>query len=135
MKRNLLRMVLLVYAAGTAGCAATALPAGYGDALAMIVEKVADQGMLERWSSDAAAHVINPGVETSISITTSATVRLVGMDGQIELDTGGGGTKLAPGLREALIAQLDGPLSDEQRAAIIRMLWGAGGTSPPVSDP
>lgn len=135
MKRYILVFGLSMFLVGAVGCAATALPKGAANALAMVVQKVADQGMLDKWVSESSAHVINPGVQTSVSVTTSATVRLVGMDGQLDFDAGGGGTNLAPALREALITQLDGPLSDEQRSAIIRMLWGAGGTSPPVPDP
>ena len=91
-------------------------------ALTKAVDKVADQGMLDTWKTNLRGHINDPGVESYATVTIAAGVRLTGVDGDMNFDSGGGATKLPPGVREELIKQLDGPLSDEQRANILGLL-------------
>jgi len=111
-----------------------AFPRELAEATKMIVQKVADEGTLEKWASNVEGDVFNPGVEAYVCVSSG--VRLVGVQGEIDLTAGGDSTRLPSGVRDALIAQLSGPLGDQQRMAILEILgWNrtpAGGTPTPI---
>lgn len=125
MKRTLWFGILLVMAEGclVTGCRSpNALPREYAAGLMMVTAKVADQGVLDDWTSDAMANLQNPGLETYVTTTVAAGVRIVGMNGRFDLGAGGDGTQLPPGMREELMDQLGQPISDAQREAILTIL-------------
>lgn len=121
---KLLLTALLVYLAGLLpGCVTPyAMPREFAAVATAMVEQVKDQGVLDKFSSALDANVQNPGLETYIKVTTATGVRLVGVNGEVDLMTAGTGTQLPAGLRQSLIDQLDGPLSDSQRSAILTVL-------------
>lgn len=122
--KHAVRMSAAVLAvAVVAGCRSpNGLPKEYAAGLAMVTQKIADQGVLNDWASDATANLHDPGMESYVRVETAVGVRIAGMDGRFDLGTQGGGTQLPPGVRESLIQQLDGPISDQQRAAILSIL-------------
>lgn len=141
LRRGLVRSVELLgiaYLLGAMGCLGgcqlpSAFPKELAQATQMIVQKVSDEGTLEKWASNVEGNVFNPGVEAYVCVSSG--VRLAGVQGEIDLTAGGDSTRLPAGVREALIAQLGMPISDEQRAGILAILgWNrtpAGGTPNP----
>jgi len=120
-----LRYALVIGLLAVSGClGGCGLPSGFPKELSqvtqMIVQKVSDEGTLEKWASNIEGNVFNPGVEAYVCVSSG--VRLAGVHGEIDLSAGGDSTRLPAGVREALIAQLNGPLSDAQRAAILSIL-------------
>lgn len=112
-----------------AGCSGLmGFPTEFQQVSKMVVDKVADQGVLEKWASNMNAHVNDPGIEAGVVIRIASYARIIGTDGDIMLNTGGGGTQLAPGERDALISMLSWPgMSDIERMAIMRRLgWHRG---------
>lgn len=127
MNRWVLALAAVVCATGCQG--PRALPREYADGLAIVTKKIADQGMLDRWVSEASANVDNPGLESYVRVETAVGVRIAGMNGELDLDAGGLGTQMPPGMREALIEQLGQPISDAQRDAILQILgWNRAQT-------
>ena len=128
---GLMMMVLLV-----AGClqGMSAFPKELGVAAEAMVKMVADQGVLDEFTQELAGNVQDPGLETYGQFTVTSGVRIVGVNGQIDLRTKGTGTQLPADVRASLIEQLDGPISDEQRANILGVLgWNRveSGHNPP----
>ncbi len=121
-----------------AGCSGIAgFPSEFSQMAQMVTNKVADQGVLSEWASNMNAHVNDPGVESGVVIRIAGYARIIGTDGEVRLDTEGGGTQLAPGEREALIGMLEwAGISAEERTAIMRRLgWHRGeGDTAPVGD-
>lgn len=116
-------------------------PSGFPKELATVAEKMAtmveEQGVMDDFASNIAGTVNNPGMESYVGMELTAGVRIAGVDGSIDLTTSGTGTQLPAGVRKALIEQLDGPLSDDQRAAILAILGWNRTVSPhnPPPDP
>ncbi len=134
----LLTFLAQVLSMGAGGClmaGCSMFPSEMSQMTAMVVDKVADQGMLDKWASNMEAHVNNPGIETGVVIRIAGYGRFIGTDGQVSLGTEGGGTDLAPGERDALIRLLELPGLDEAaRMAILKRLgWhrGEGDVDPP----
>lgn len=122
------------------GCASprlgNALPAEYAGGLTMVTEKIADQGMLDKWLANATSNIQDPGLESYVQVTTAAGVRIVGMNGRFDMNAGGDSTRLPPGVRAELIDQLGMPISDDQREAILRLLgWNREQESPAGAGP
>ena len=117
-------VILIVIGILIGGCVGgpQAMPAEFAGIVTKITDKAIDETVLDSMVSNMRGHVLNPGVEAYVVIELAAGARIKGMDGDVMLDTSGTGTKLPSGMREALIRQLDGPLSDEQRAAIFEIL-------------
>ena len=114
-----------------AGCLQpTAFPKELSQLIARTGEMISDQGVLDTFKTDLDGHVQDPGVETYVEIRVAAGGRLVGVNGNLDVNAGGGATHLPSGLRESLIGQLDGPIGDEQRLAILSIL-GWNRTAPP----
>lgn len=118
-----------------AGCSMLGNKNMFPDELTALVkvtaQQIADQGVIDQFTTDIKGNVQDPGVESYVSIKLAAGVRMVGVNGDIDVSTGGSGTVLPAGTREVLIKQLDGPLSDEQRAAILEILgWNRRAPSP-----
>lgn len=99
-----------------------AMPKEFAAVATAMVEQVKDQGVLDKFASQLDANVQNPGLETYIKVDTATGVRLVGVNGEVDLATSGTGTQLPKGVRESLIGQLGGPLSDAQREAVLTIL-------------
>ena len=117
---------------GCAGCTGiNAFPRELTQVAEGMTKMVQDQGVLDRFESGLAGNLQNPGLESYVRVTFATGVHLVGMNGEVDLTTAGAGTMLPAGLREALIAQLDAPISDEQRAAILAIL-GWNRPAPPA---
>lgn len=118
----------------TGGCKlpGSRLEMALADAADQLGKKVADEGVLEKFLLDADGHVQDPGLESYVQVTMAAGVRAKGINGNIVARASGDSTRLPAGMRETLVKQLDGPLSDEQRAAILQILgWNRtppGGT-------
>jgi len=106
----------------TVGCLPSAMPKEFAQVAEQMVSQVRDQGVLDDFKSNLDANVQNPGLESYVKIVTAMGIRLVGVNGEVDLATRGAGTKLPRGLRESLISQLDGPISDEQRNGILQIL-------------
>ena len=111
------------------------IPEQLGKALEGLTSMVKDQGVLENFTTDAEGNFVNPGVETYAGVIIVSGVRLQGVSGQIAAKGSGTGTMLPPELRASLIRQLDGPISDEQRAAILEILgWNREQVPAPEGD-
>ncbi len=126
--------ILLLIIPCLAGCGGGVFgfPSEFQQVTKMVTAKVADQGMLEKWASNMSAHVNNPGLESGVVIRIAGYSRIIGTDGEVMLETGGAGTQLAPGERDALIGMLGWPgLSDVERMALLRRLgWHRGENEP-----
>lgn len=111
------------------------LEAALAQSAETLAKKIQDEGVLQAWMLDADGHVQDPGLESYVSATFAAGVRAKGVNGNIVARGNGDSTRLPAGVRESLIKQLDGPISDLQREAIMIMLgWNrtpAGGTPTP----
>ncbi len=125
--------VSLVVLGFATGCnLPTGLPKEFAEVADAMTAMVTDQGVLNQFTSGIDGHIQNPGLETYLSVRTTAGVRIVGVNGEVDLQAEGGGTQLPKGAREALIAQLSGTLSDDQRAAILTILgWNRANPQPP----
>ncbi len=106
------------------GCAAPmGLPKEFGAAATVLTAMVADQGLLDDFIGNIRGHVNEPGMAVFTTIEVTSGVKIVGVDGDVNLQASGVGTQLPAALRESLIARLDQPnLTDAQRAAILDML-------------
>ena len=98
-----------------------AFPGELGAVVQGMTAIVKDQGVLDKFASNVQGNIQNPGMESYIRVTTAAGVRLIGVNGELDLTTEGTGTQLPAGVREALIDSLKNA-SDEQRAAIFTAL-------------
>jgi hypothetical protein len=118
--------ILAVLFGALGGCGPSSLPAAMPAEFYGVVDKIAvmveDQGVLDEFVSDVDGHVQNPGIATYVTVTVEGGVRLVGVNGNVVLETFGTGSQLPSGVRAELIKQLSGPLSDERRAAILAIL-------------
>ena len=90
------------------------------EAASGLVRMVEDQCVLKDFSGNIDGNVFNPGVVSESCFSTK--IRLTGVQGSVDLSGRGTGTKLPAGLREALVGQLDGPISDAQRESILTIL-------------
>lgn len=119
-------VILAVLFGALGGCGPGSLPAAMPKEFYQVVDKLAimveDQGVLDEFTSNIDGHVQDPGLETSVSVTVSGAVRLVGVNGNVTLTAFGTGTQLPSGVRAALIKELDGPISDARRTAIYELL-------------
>jgi len=97
----------------------SAFPRELGVAADAMVNMVRDQGVLDDFTQELAGNVQDPGLETYGQFTVTSGVRIVGVNGQVDLRSRGSGTQLPAGLRTALLEMLEAPISDEQRAAIL----------------
>ncbi len=118
------------------GCS---LPTGFSKEFSQVAMNTAammkDQGVMDQFTSNIRGHVNDAGIESYVTVTTAAGTRLVGMDGDIMLNTSGTGTQLPHGAREALIAQLGQPISDAQRDSILTLLGWNRVSSPHNTPP
>ena len=110
----------------------TGLPKEFAQVADVMAGLVRDQGVLDNFTSNIDGNIQNPGLETYVSIRTTAGVRIVGVNGEVDLGVEGTGTQLPRGVRDSLITMLGQPIGDEQRAAILEILgWNRTGTVPP----
>lgn len=106
-----------------------------------LASKIADEGVLKDWMASANANFNNPKAVAFVRVEVASGIGMEGVDGSIAGEGSGDSTRLPAGLREQLIAQLNGPLSDQQRAAILTMLgWnrtpeGGNPNAPPPPNP
>ncbi len=109
---------------GVGGCvtAPQAMPREFGQVVETLAQKMLDETVMDDFLARLDGHLQNPGLELFINNRLSIGGRFVGTNGNLVVDTSGTGTMLPAGVREALIQQLDGPLSDEQRAVILAIL-------------
>jgi len=99
------------------------------DSAQTLARKIQDEGVLQDWMMDADGHVQDPGLESYVSATFASGVRARGINGNIIARGHGDSTRLPAGTRETLLRQLDGPISDEQRTAILTILgWNRAAT-------
>jgi hypothetical protein len=139
MERLLFAAITMIGLNGClSGCSMLGNKNMFPDELTQLVqvtaEQIADQGVIDQFATDIKGNVQDPGVESYVSIKLAAGVRMVGVNGDIDVTTGGTGTVLPAGTRETLIKQLDGPLSDDQRTAILEIL-GWNRKQPAVATP
>jgi hypothetical protein len=96
------------------------------DAMAASAEtlnkKIQDEGVLKEWMVGASGHVQNPGVESYVEVRMTGGVRAIGVDGNVEARGSGDATRLPAGVRDELIKELGGPISDARRDAIMVIL-------------
>lgn len=98
------------------------LEAAMSEAGQKIAQKIEDEGLLKDWLVNGDLHVNNPGLESYVAVTVAAGVRAVGVNGNIVAAVNGDATRLPADMRASLIKQLDGPISDAQRTAILEIL-------------
>lgn len=130
MKRTLsLGLVLSLCGCLLSGCALHraaetmgTLPQTLGKSAAAATQMIIDQGVLDTFVMNAEGDFINPGIEITSAFQIVTQARLIGVTGSIESGVQGTGTQLPKDVRAALIAQLDMPISDEQRAGILQAL-------------
>ena len=104
----------------TGGAEMSALPGEYGNVAGVIADLIKDQGILKDFDGDGRVDVMDPGF--AFYVKTEVGGRLVGTNADLEFGVEGTGSRLPAGLRESLIGQLNGPISDEQRSAILEIL-------------
>ena len=135
MKRSW--MIALVMAGGClgTGCISksiTGMTDPMGKLADTLANKISDEGVLKEWMAQAGANFNNPKAVAFVRVEVASGIGMEGVDGSIEAKGGGDSTRLPAGVRDELIQQLNGPLSDAQRAAILEILgWNrtpAGGT-------
>ncbi len=88
----------------------------------VLVETIADQGVLDKFLASIIGNLQNPGMKLFESTERSWGIRSIGVAGRVDGSMSGTGTQLPKGLRDALVDQLDAPISDEQRATILAIL-------------
>ncbi len=116
-------LACLALVATTFGCnLPTGLPKEFAQVADTMAGLVRDQGVLDKFTSNIDGNIQNPGLETYVSIRTTAGVRIVGVNGEVDLAVDGTGTQLPRGVRESLIVMLGQPISDEQRKSILAIL-------------
>lgn len=132
-RRTMLIATMLALASGCAGgCTLNPMERTIAKLGAAIEKKIADEGVLESWATEAEGDLYEPGFAAFVCVETG--VRVKGLQGRVTAKAGGDSTRLPAGLREALIAQLSQPISDEQRAAILQTLgWNRTLGSPGIS--
>lgn len=139
MLNVMLGLPLLLNGCLTIGCAGLLpgqrLEQALGQAAEALGQKIVDEGVLKDWLIDADGHVQDPGLATGVCVDIRTYVRAIGVNGNLVSKASGDSTRLPAGLRDELIKQLSGPISDEQRAGILAILgWNrtpAGGTAAP----
>lgn len=109
MDARLLSAGLLAMISGClSGCLA---PAGFPRELGQVVEKmtemVAEQGVLDNFTSQIEGDIFNPGLESYMII--GAGVRLRGVQGSVDVGTEGTGTQLPAGALEQMWSTLQDP--------------------------
>lgn len=120
-----LLMSLLVGFGGcfNGGCSGmNAFPRELSNVAGIVGNMVADQGLMEEFTGNIRGHVNEPGLQSYVSLTVAAGVKMTGVDGDIGLEAQGVGTQLPKDVREALIQTMMGPVSDADRAAIMQLL-------------
>lgn len=79
-----------------AGCQTAPAPAQWfgsetGAAVKAVVDKFAEQGTIDRLVANVDGHVQNPGMEGYVNVRTSVGVRVVGANGNVDINTTGSG--------------------------------------------
>ena len=122
----------LILAVLAIGCAPNALPKEFVAFASVMAEQIKDQGILDEWAQRWAAEGVEPGFEFYTGIEFVGGARLPGVAGRAVIEASGDGTQLPANTREALIQQLDQPISDDQRSAILKILgWNRAQSTPP----
>lgn len=88
----------------------------------MLVEKVNDEGVLDKWVAAMDGHFQDPGVEAYASVTVATGVHAKGVNGNISGNGGGDSTRLPKDVREELVKELAMPISDTRRQATLTIL-------------
>ena len=104
----------------TGGSEISGLPGEYGKIAMVLANIVKDQGVLKDFDGSGRIDIMDPGF--AFYTKTEFGGRIVGTNADLELNMDGTGTTLPAGVRDALITQLNGPLSDAQRNAILEIL-------------
>jgi len=100
-----------------------AFPDDIQGAIKATVEKIVDQGVLDTFTSNIEADVINPGIETYAGVLAVGGVYIRGMDGRVRMLSEGTGTQLPPDARIALLERLQDPnITVEERDKILELL-------------
>lgn len=120
----MMRYVLVLVLMSVVGCGPPmGFPKELGAAATVLTNMVAEQGLMDDFIGKVRGHVNEPGMELYVEIRAASGVRVVGVDGDVNLSASGVGTQLQKEVRDSLIKKLDEPnLTDTQRAAIIDLL-------------
>lgn len=113
-------LVFLMFFNGGCLSGLSGFPSEMGQAANVLAEMVRDQGVMDKFLGQLEGNIYDPGIETYVKVSSG--IHLVGTQGSIDLTTEGTGTQLPTGVKQALIDQLSGPLSDDQRVAILTIL-------------
>lgn len=124
--RNLVIILLSwFFLSNLVGCQlpGSALEKALADAGQQLSKKIADEGILEKFMVDADGHVQDPGLETAVTIKIGASVRAIGINGNIIARGSGTASKISVEFRDELIRELSEPnLPIERRNAIMVIL-------------
>ena len=101
-----------------------------GQAAEQLNQKIADEGVLDKFLLDADGHVQDPGLESYIQVTIGAGVRAKGINGNIVAQASGDSTRLPAGVREAMLKELDSPNTSNDRKNATYILLGWNRTAP-----
>ena len=71
----------------------TGLPKEFAQVADKLVSMVEDQGGLDDFTSNIDGHIQNPGLETYVAVKTTLGVRIVGVNGEVDLQAAGTGTQ------------------------------------------
>ena len=104
----------------TGGNGIGGLPKEYQNMALVLSELVRDQGILKDFDGAGRVDVMDPG--GALYTKTEVGFRIVGTNADLELNVDGTGTRMPAGMRDALLQQLAGPISDAQRDAILTIL-------------
>lgn len=85
------------------GCALSAFPKEFGETTKATAVSITDQARWERVLARLSGHVNNPGLRTEVGVTYFLEARLVGVDGDVQLEGDGTGGELSQDARAKLL--------------------------------
>ena len=97
--KAIMALLMALLGGGLLGCSLfqpTGFPAEMTAALTVATEKIAEQGVLDKFTTNLRGHVKDPGIESYALVRVSGGVRIVGTDGDMIMETSGVGTMLPP---------------------------------------
>jgi len=143
MKKSWLIAVAVVVGLVAVGCSSmsktmTNMTDPIGNLTQVLADKVADQGMLDKWNASADAHLNNPRAVAGVAVEVKTFYGLEGIDGDVGGQGGGDSTRLPDGVRAALLKEMDDPATTPERREELMVLMGwnrtpaGGNTNPPA---
>lgn len=125
-------LALLANLFGLFGCLSPpmALPGEFSPIVDQLVNKIAEDGLLDKWMTNARAHGVEPGIATEIYMKLGGAVFLKGIDADVRAEVSGTGSMFAPGTVQALTAELAAlggrtdPEANAAREQILALLTG-----------